>query len=761
MGEKSVLKTSSIHAAMWYLLVTLCLLFLMQGARDLISSTYYFSLVDLGVSPISLVVLVFLIPLLTGPVTKVLGWRNSFILTGAVMGLSRLPMGFGLEKPLHLVFSAMTFASSGMLMALILALHRRERKLDPDIFSSQGLAASFSMSLLVLVLLNSLGRGTDPSIVPKTVGFWLSPSLSSVLVALTCFLLFSLKECCILLPERDGSGGTKDRITGGAADSWAPAFGLGGFMIVGLMIIANPLTSSSWMGTSYTMAMSFTMASVSLFIFSLSSGQGWLMSLRRTFTTPQGSIIGNILLLAAGANMFFFKIALPVAPTALVWISLIDMWLVLDAATDSRPFAGEVLELAPKDGRRRIIGIRKKVRPKGAVTLFGHTVTIGLAVFMTMSVLIVLAVNWSFVPLGGFLKGAVPVLSFSGVVVLALAGFLCSKVNPEEPSINIAPAVKIDKGSPTIDAGKGTGHIRSRGSVSSGLRTQWLMVGSITIALIMATAGTTFILHSGEIERKEAVEGDVLTVVTYNIHHGFSNKGRTDPVPVYEVLENIGPDIVFLQESDSMHLAEGNFDPGFYLASRLDMYYLRGSDPGLGCPGVSILSRFPLKDIKAHDITTDEISRIAISCKADLGEKDISLVCVHFDLDLESRMGQMEDVYSIISDMEGPVILAGDLNTEPSEEMMELLNSDVFGDGRGNGSVNVTGLGLLSAWHTVDRSQRNGPIDLNTYPSEGIDDEKEHIDYILCSPDLTPLSATIGSGKGASDHKPVWAEVLI
>ncbi|MBN1390813.1 MAG: endonuclease/exonuclease/phosphatase family protein [Candidatus Thermoplasmatota archaeon] len=763
-----VLKTNTRHSVLWIALVMLVVLFLLQTYREFLSAVYFFNLVGLGVSPVSVLILLFLVVLLLGPLVRLLGYRNSFFILGAVTISGRLPMGMGLETPLHLIFSGITFASSSLFLFLLLALHRREREVDPEVFSSQSLAGSFGLALLVLLALSALGLGVDPSIVPEAAGFLLAPALSTALCGATAFLLFLLRDAPILDDDRGGKGGPGSIITGGGADSWAPAFGLGAFIYFSIGIVANPSVTSAWVGTTYQWALSMSIVSVGSFLLSLLSPSGYLLALRRSFAHPKGAILGNLLLLLSAVNLFYLHYPLPpsipVQPVGLVWIGMVDTWLILDALTDNRPFAGESFMLHRKEGSR-VIGFPARSRNRGFPGHFGRIGAVALGSVTFIFLLVTLSLNWSFLPMGWMLKDSIPTFMFLGMMMLALSGFACSTAKAEEPVARMGRTeIEFRRGSPTIDAEKGSGHLWKRSEGSQRIRGQLITIGAFTIVLIILTGILSVTIYSGEVQQKNVLPGETIRVVTYNVHHGYANDGRVDPTVEYEVLKDIDADIIFLQESDSLRFTEGNFDPAFYYASRLDMFLFRGPDPGTGTPGVAILSRMEMKDLKVHFLPADDIPRIAISATVRMGESDVRLVGLHMGLEGSEREKQLIFLRDLFhnSTMDNPgLIVGGDFNTEPYEPMMAWMNPYLFGNGSLRSDTTGPHLNLSSAWHSVEESGRNDILDINTYPSSDVDDEKAHIDYILFNDMFEVKSANVLNIRGASDHKPVWADLVL
>ncbi len=768
-NEKVVdLKSNTQHAIVWVIGAAIGVLFLLQSYREFVSSVYFYSLVGLGASPVTAFLALFLAPLLTGVIVKKLGPKNSFLIAGAVMISARLPMSMGLESPYHMIFSGITYASSAIFLSIVIALHRRERQVDPDVFSSQALAASFGIALLILLAMSTIGRGVDPSIIPNVTGMVLAPALAGIFCGVGAISLYLLRDAEVLYDVRGGVGVIDSKITGGAADSWAPGLGLAGFLFFATAIVTNPSVTVGWLSqnTNFQLVTSMSIVSIALFLLSLLSSSGYLLSLRRSLGHPKGALIGNIIFLIGGVNLFFFHFPLPTAPAGMIAVGMVNIWLIIDALTDSKPFAGESFQLKSSEGEK-IIGFPHKSKNRSFPGHFGKLMTMGLGVSTLIFVFITLSLNWSFIPMGAILEGSIPTIMVGGLLLFALTGFSCSKSRIYEPAIKMQEqGPNLDQGSPTIDAGKGTGHLRGSGEVSTRLRGQWIAVGAITIVLILLTGLLSVTIYSGNIDERSVVAGETIRVATYNVHHGYANDGRVDPSVQLDILQDIDADIVFLQESDSLRFTEGNFDPAFYYASRLDMYLFRGPNPGTGTPGVAILSRFKMEDPEVHFLETEDIARIAISCKVTIAGRDVRIVGLHMGLEETERDAQLEQLEGMFLEYSGQydgVIVGGDFNTEPEEPMMARMNPIIFGNPAQlqNASSNVTGLRLQSAWHSVEEEGRNGPIDLNTYPSIDVEDELAHIDYILFNDMFQVEKAVILEGRGASDHKPVWGDLVV
>ena len=498
-------------------------------------------------------------------------------------------------------------------------------------------------------------------------------------------------------------------------------------------------------------ALSMSLVSISLFIMSLFNGSGILITIRRGLSTPKGAILGNLMMIGGGLNLFYLGIPIPSAPAGIIFIVLVDLWMIIDAMTDSRPFKGEPIEIGPR-GKRRILGFSEPRKGRRTPHVFGYGMTISNSIAFLLVIALTMSMNWAHAPTGTLLKDQLPFLMFFGMVLLALGGFSCSKVNMDEPSPKIMEELHLGKGSPATAAGKGAGKLHSGGRVSGRLKVQWITIGALTLCLIFISMGLSFFLYDIG-ERDVALDGEV-KVVTYNIHQGFSNDGRVDLVEVFEELERIDADVIFLQESEGIWPHSGVVDPVKFLAQRLDMNFVRGPEVKEGIYGVSIISRTRLTDQKVHFLDSREDQRVAVSCRATVSGREITLISVHIGLSEEDRSVQIAQLSGIIMDMDGEVIVGGDFNTEPDDPIMAHMNGALFGDAFNGGNVsNVTSLGLISAWHAAQGRNADTP----TFPAVGIDLPLEHIDYILFSPTMLCVEAGIEDGAAASDHRPVWA----
>lgn len=165
--------------------------------------------------------------------------------------------------------------------------------------------------------------------------------------------------------------------------------------------------------------------------------------------------------------------------------------------------------------------------------------------------------------------------------------------------------------------------------------------------------------------------GQNLRIMSYNIHNGTGLDGRRDLGRIAAVIQEANPDIVALQEVDSLTERSGNQD----MMKILGEYTLMHPVFGAAIPyqggkyGVGILSRE--KPLKGYTLPLPG-----------QGEKRVLLVaeferyvfCVtHFSLTEADRLASLPIFIQAVEKYEKPVFLAGDLNALPDSPVVQEL----------------------------------------------------------------------------------------
>ncbi|MEU7972473.1 endonuclease/exonuclease/phosphatase family protein [Micromonospora sp. NPDC049089] len=229
-----------------------------------------------------------------------------------------------------------------------------------------------------------------------------------------------------------------------------------------------------------------------------------------------------------------------------------------------------------------------------------------------------------------------------------------------------------------------------------------------------------------------------LTVVAYNIRMGFGLDGRFDLAGLAEVVERQRPDVVLLSEVDRAWLLNGGHDTLDLLADRLGMPYVFGpaADPVWGD---AVLSRWPVDDPRTLPLAAvgAPTGAQALAVTLDLSD-GVRTAVVSTHLQPPPGKGPVVQARAVADFATRyaagrPLVVAGDLNTEPGDEAF----------------VEFTKAGLVDALAAARP--------LATSPA---DDPRQQIDHIFVSPGLTP-GDPVAPRSTASDHLPVAVTVTL
>lgn len=159
-----------------------------------------------------------------------------------------------------------------------------------------------------------------------------------------------------------------------------------------------------------------------------------------------------------------------------------------------------------------------------------------------------------------------------------------------------------------------------------------------------------------------------IRILTYNIHKCRGLDHRVHPARIVEVLREIDADIIALQEVLSVpgHREE---DQAKFIGTELGFHFCLGENRRLngGAYGNLLLSRFPLRAVQNHDITTEgREQRGCLRADIDLAETTLHLFNVHLGTSFFERRRQVHRLISpeILHNrkLHGARIVLGDFN---------------------------------------------------------------------------------------------------
>lgn len=176
--------------------------------------------------------------------------------------------------------------------------------------------------------------------------------------------------------------------------------------------------------------------------------------------------------------------------------------------------------------------------------------------------------------------------------------------------------------------------------------------------------------------RAPAVPGEPLRVMAYNIKHGRGMDGVVDLERAARVIEAARPDVVTLQEIDRGCGRSGGVDQAAWLGERLGMEAVFGAfmPHDGGEYGMAVLSRLPVLSSTNHRLPPGPEPRtaLALRLRSERGE-ELVVVGVHLYASEEERHAQAAALLEVLADESAPVLIAGDLNSEPGGNVLGLL----------------------------------------------------------------------------------------
>ena len=177
-----------------------------------------------------------------------------------------------------------------------------------------------------------------------------------------------------------------------------------------------------------------------------------------------------------------------------------------------------------------------------------------------------------------------------------------------------------------------------------------------------------------------------LTIMTYNIHHANppAFKDSIDVDAIAQVIVQQRADLVAVQEVDVRTNRSGkDVDEAAELARKTSMhyYFAKSIDHDGGSYGIVILSKYAIKNPHTHRLPTLEGSggepRVLATATIEIEPgRSIVFGCMHLDAQRNdtNRLLQIGAISSILKEEKLPVIIAGDLNAEPSSEVISILD---------------------------------------------------------------------------------------
>lgn len=225
---------------------------------------------------------------------------------------------------------------------------------------------------------------------------------------------------------------------------------------------------------------------------------------------------------------------------------------------------------------------------------------------------------------------------------------------------------------------------------------------------------------------------DTVRVLAYNIHHGEGMDGVTDLERIAALIREVQPDLVTLQEVDSVVERTGGVDQATVLGQLTGMTPVFGAFMPYqgGQYGMALLSAWPVTTTENIRLPDGDEPRTALSAVVASPEtgRELRLVGIHFYRTEAERLAQAQELEAHLSEETRPTILAGDFNSEPGGTVMEWL---------------------AERWHIVPKGEDN--LTFSSF------DPVKEIDFILLRPQerFEVIRHELLHEPVMSDHRPV------
>lgn len=224
---------------------------------------------------------------------------------------------------------------------------------------------------------------------------------------------------------------------------------------------------------------------------------------------------------------------------------------------------------------------------------------------------------------------------------------------------------------------------------------------------------------------------NTLKLMSYNIKNANGMDNVCNFQRIANVINNTSPDVVAIQEVDSMTNRSGQKYVLGEIAERTQMhgYFAPAIDYDGGKYGIGLLTKqVPLR-LQTLPLPGREEARTLILAEF----ADYIYCCTHMSLTEEDRMKSLELVKAFTSSSTKPLFLAGDMNAEPESGFIKELQKD---------------------FQILSNPKQH------TFPAP---DPKETIDYIATlkqnAKGFAVISAEVINEPMASDHRPILVEL--
>ena len=184
-------------------------------------------------------------------------------------------------------------------------------------------------------------------------------------------------------------------------------------------------------------------------------------------------------------------------------------------------------------------------------------------------------------------------------------------------------------------------------------------------------------IANAQIQKREPLK---LKILTYNINHGATTKGKTNLLRIVELIKKYKPDLVALQAVDSGAVGSGKLNQVRILSLLTGYQEILGKASVYqgGVTGVGILSAHPVEATQQIKLPNPDStrSRVLLCALVQLpNDYHLRFCTTHLD-DLSSmnRGVQAAVVNEALQYSIQPVLLAGDFSAPPVDHELEVMH---------------------------------------------------------------------------------------
>ncbi len=249
-----------------------------------------------------------------------------------------------------------------------------------------------------------------------------------------------------------------------------------------------------------------------------------------------------------------------------------------------------------------------------------------------------------------------------------------------------------------------------------------LVLGTITAGLLLAS-------DPADVDTTGVTE---VKIMTYNVQQGVNDSGEMNFKAQLDLIREIDPDIIGLQESDTAKINIGNNDVARYFADQLDYYSYGGPKVVMQTFGVVLLSRWPISNPTSFYTYGNEDEIGSIHAQVEVNDITLNVFVNHPAGSNDSKNAHTQGMLELASGLSN-VVLLGDFNWREDSAFYSMVTQT-----------------YIDTWRDV-------------YPT-GIDDQglnmSSTIDHVFVSDTFGVVDANyITSPASQTDHPVYWTDI--